>query len=189
MTSDAATADLSEHPPLHCYRHPGRETWVRCGRCEQPICSRCAMQGPVGLRCKTCGKPSRDPLGSLRPTQLAIAAAVSLGGGAIVGYVGSAMQIFGLVAAFFGGGLIAEALDRTVGIKRGRRILAIALPGIVAGGLAGVAFSVFGWWQQMMSFAGSEEPGVLLDAYLFSALPFALLAVLLAAGVAAARLR
>jgi hypothetical protein len=85
--------------------------------------------------------------------------------------------------------LIAEALDRTVGIKRGRRILGIALPGIVAGGLAGVAFSVFGWWQQMMSFAGSEEPGALLDAYLFSALPFALLAVLVAAGVAAARLR
>jgi hypothetical protein len=189
MTTDAATMDISEPPPLFCYRHPDRETWVRCGRCDQPICSKCAMQGPVGLRCKVCGTPSRDALGSLRPKQLAIALAVSLGGGAVIGYAGSSLQIFGLVAAFFGGGLIAEALDRTVGIKRGTRIIAIALPGIVAGGLVGVALSMLGFLQQMGSYAGAEEPGIALDAYLFSMLPFALLAVLVAAGVAAARLR
>jgi len=189
MTSDAAAADLSEHQPLYCYRHPDRETWVRCGRCDQPICSKCSMQGPVGLRCKVCGKPARDALATLRPTQLAIAVGVSLAGGAIIGYAGSALQIFGLVAAFFGGGLIAEALDRSVGIKRGPRIIAIAAPGIIAGGLVGGALSVFWSWQQLLSYAQQGEPGIPLDAYLWTELPFALLAVLVAAGVAAARLR
>jgi hypothetical protein len=188
MTTDAA-ADLADHQPLFCYRHPDRETWVRCGRCDQPICSKCSMQGPVGLRCKVCGTPSRDALATLRPSQLAIAAVVSLGGGAIVGYAGSALQIFGLVAAFFGGGLIAEALDRTVGIKRGPRIIAIAVPGIVAGGLVGTALSALWTWQQILGYPEGGDPGLYLDAYLWSVLPFALLAVLVAAGVAAARLR
>jgi hypothetical protein len=189
MTTDAAAADLSEHQPLYCYRHPDRETWVRCGRCDQPICSRCAMQGPVGLRCKVCGTPSRDALASMRPTQLAIAAAVSLVGGAVVGYAGSALGIFGLVAAFFGGGLIAEALDRTVGIKRGTRIMVIAVPGIVAGGVAGIAFSLLGFLQQIGSVGAGEDAGLIVQAYLFSMAPFALLAVVVAAGVAATRLR
>ena len=189
MTIDAAAGDLSEHQPLYCYRHPDRETWVRCGRCDQPICSKCSMQGPVGLRCKQCGRPSRDALASLRPTQLAIAAVVALGGGAIVGYAGSTLQIFGLVAGFFGGGLIVEAIDRTVGIKRGPRIMAIALPGIVAGGVVGIALSVLWTWQQMLQYAEEGEPGLYLDMYLWTVLPFALLAVLVAAGVAAARLR
>jgi len=43
-----------------CYRHPDRETWIRCGRCDRPICTSCAMQGPVGSRCKQCGKLAFD---------------------------------------------------------------------------------------------------------------------------------
>ncbi|HSL76646.1 MAG TPA: hypothetical protein VK867_06865 [Candidatus Limnocylindrales bacterium] len=187
--STAITADLSEPQPLHCYRHPERETWVRCGRCDQPICMKCAMDGPVGLRCKTCGKPSRDALASLRPTQIVIAAVLAVGGGAIVGYAGSSFSIFGLVVAFFGGGIIAEVIDRAIGIKRGPRILMIAVPGIVAGGLVGVGLSVLWTWQQMLSYGEEGAPGIFLSAYLMSVLPFALFAVVIAAGVAAARLR
>ena len=50
------SATEADPPALYCYRHPDRETWVRCGRCDQPICSRCAMQGPVGFRCRECGR-------------------------------------------------------------------------------------------------------------------------------------
>ena len=187
--STAITADLSEPQPLHCYRHPDRETWVRCGRCDQPICMKCAMEGPVGLRCKTCGKPTRDALASMRVSQIVIAAVLALGGGAIVGYAGSAIGYFGLVVAFFGGGIIAEVIDRAIGIKRGPRIMAIAVPGIVAGGLAGVSLSVLSTWQEMMAYAGEEAPDIYFSSYLTSVVPFALLAVLVAAVVAAARLR
>jgi hypothetical protein len=39
---------------------PDRQTYVGCGRCDQPICTKCAMQGPVGFRCKQCGTLAND---------------------------------------------------------------------------------------------------------------------------------
>jgi len=37
-----------------CYRHPDRETHVRCQRCERPICPDCMNQASVGFQCPAC---------------------------------------------------------------------------------------------------------------------------------------
>jgi membrane associated rhomboid family serine protease len=37
-----------------CYRHPGRPTYVRCTRCERPICSDCMRSAAVGHQCVEC---------------------------------------------------------------------------------------------------------------------------------------
>ena len=34
-----------------CYRHPGRETYIRCQRCDRPICPDCMREAPVGFHC------------------------------------------------------------------------------------------------------------------------------------------
>jgi hypothetical protein len=125
---------------LRCYRHPERETWVRCGRCDRPICSRCAMQGPVGFRCRECGRPAFDPLTSMRVSQLAISLGIAVVGGLAVGWVSSTIGFFGLLLAWFGGGLIADAVIRFVGFKRGPIMAASLFGGIVGG--AAVAFVV-----------------------------------------------
>lgn len=184
MTTDAATADLHEPQPLYCYRHPDRETWVRCGRCDQPICTRCAMQGPVGLRCRTCGKPSRDALASLKPNQIAIGLAVATGLGAVVGYFGAQFGFFMIVIGFFAGTIIAEALDRTVGIKRGPRILALEIAGIAIGGVLGSSLSLVTMWREIEAFAAAAEaagetgfPALALDAFLLQNVPSVLISI------------
>ncbi len=37
-----------------CYRHPERETYVRCQRCDKPICPDCMQNASVGFQCVEC---------------------------------------------------------------------------------------------------------------------------------------
>src|SRR5439155_7357722 len=37
-----------------CYRHPSRETYVRCTRCDRPICPDCMNEASVGHQCPDC---------------------------------------------------------------------------------------------------------------------------------------
>lgn len=48
--------------PLHCYRHPSRETYLTCSECGRPICTDCMHHAPVGIRC-----PEHANVGAVRP--------------------------------------------------------------------------------------------------------------------------
>lgn len=37
-----------------CYRHPDRQTYVRCTRCQRPICPECMRSAAVGHQCVDC---------------------------------------------------------------------------------------------------------------------------------------
>ncbi|HSJ00713.1 MAG TPA: hypothetical protein VLA59_10055 [Patescibacteria group bacterium] len=169
-TAAAVTTDDPEAPALRCYRHPDRETWVRCGRCDQPICSRCAMQGPVGFRCRQCGTPAYDPLTSLRPTQLLIGFGISALGGLVVGLVSGRIGLFGLLLAWFAGGLIADSVIRFVGFKRGPEMVATLFGGILLGAALAFVGDVAGFAS------GLGEDGGIVAAYVYSQGPWAALA-------------
>lgn len=73
---------MSDQTPVGvptCYRHPGRETWIRCQRCERPICPDCMRDASVGFQCPSCvsegAKSTRQhqaAYGGRRPTNPAI---------------------------------------------------------------------------------------------------------------------
>ncbi|MGR6320848.1 rhomboid family intramembrane serine protease [Micromonospora soli] len=44
----------AEEASSTCYRHPRRETLLRCTRCDRNICPDCMREAPVGHRCPEC---------------------------------------------------------------------------------------------------------------------------------------
>lgn len=155
MSSEASTATsilpAADDGQLFCYRHPARPTLISCGRCEQPICTGCAMQGPVGFRCRSCGTPARDPLTALSARQFAAGAGIGLAAGVVTG-AASAIGFLGLCVALIAGRMAADRAHRATGYKQGPRLLLVVVGGIVAGTFIGYGLFFGGLFWPVIAF-------------------------------------
>ena len=78
--------------PGTCYRHPDRETYIRCTRCERPICTECMRSAPVGFQCPECvGEAART-----------VRQPVTVSGGALVTTPYVTYSVIGINVAVFG---------------------------------------------------------------------------------------
>ena len=127
-TADIETATV-------CYVHPTVETSLRCNKCGQYICARCAVRTPVGYRCKQCVHQQQDVYFSARPTDYLITAAVGLVLGGAIGFILSKSFFLALILGLPAGGLISEVAFRATGKRRGRYTSYAIAGGIVLGTL------------------------------------------------------
>jgi hypothetical protein len=99
--------------PSYCYRHPDRQTGLRCSRCDRPICGECANPAPVGQLCpddarstvRARGLPSdARPLATW--TLLGINTLMLFAAAALVGGTWQALLV---AAALVGGAALGDA--------------------------------------------------------------------------------
>ena len=127
----------------YCMNHADARTGVACGKCGEPICPRCMVHGPVGIRCTECAQVRGLPTFEVTRPYLARAIgtglAVAIAGGLIISLLRLSLGwtpfvdwivIMGL------GYLIAEGISASVNRKRGRTLK------IVSGGSMLVAWSI-----------------------------------------------
>ncbi len=121
---------------LHCQRHPNVETGLRCGRCETPICPKCAVFTDVGARCPDCAPRRKLPQMELGPVFLLRAIGVAAAAGAITGaiwglVVPDAVGFFALAIGAGVGYAVGESISLATNRKVGTTLQVIAGVGVV----------------------------------------------------------
>ncbi len=126
---------------MQCARHAKVETELTCGRCETPICPRCAVFTEVGARCPACAPARKLPQFEIGPVYLLRGAAAAIAAGAALGAVWGALlpgrvSLLGLFLAAFIGYLIAEAVGAATNRKAGTPLQVVAAGGAIIAYLA-----------------------------------------------------
>lgn len=154
---------------LFCANHPTVETMLRCNRCSKPICTRCAVQTPVGYRCKECVGQQQAVFYSGGALDYVIGGAISLVLGGVASYLITLLGawFFALILGPAVGIGIAELVRLAVRRRRSKYLWIVVGAGLVVGSLPALLMGLFSLWS-------------LLTLGLF---------LLLAVGAATARLR
>ena len=132
---------------LACYRHPNRQTSLRCYTCGKPICTQCAVKTPVGYRCPDCVRNLENTFFEATTRDYLLVTAVLFPLSLIVGYLvtrfasGGFLLIF-LMFAIAGaiGSWIGRIGHQVAGRRRGRYMPIIAATCVVLGVLLPAAF-------------------------------------------------
>jgi uncharacterized membrane-anchored protein YitT (DUF2179 family) len=137
---------------LYCANHPNTETFLRCNRCEKPICLKCAVLTDVGYRCKECIRGVQASYFNAIPTDnligFGVALVVTAIASPIAGFILAFVPFFfGIIIAFAigsgAGGALAQIIRSSVGRRRGRYLRHFTLAGIILGVLIGGVVGLF----------------------------------------------
>lgn len=126
---------VSTSEPLHCVNHPDRETYLRCNRCERPICSECSVLTPTGYRCKDCLRGQQRIFETAQSVDYILAAGIALIVSFLGSYIAPVMQFFTIFVAPIVGMIASEIVRRVIHRRRSRLLFQLAAAGAVLGGL------------------------------------------------------
>jgi len=130
---------------LYCANHPDTETLLRCNRCGKPICTRCAVRTPVGLRCKECVAEQQQVYFTARSYDNLVVATVTFvltaGASFLVLFVMRMIPFSWLITFLVTpmvAGILAEIVRRSVGRRRGRNQPLVIAISAALGSFAGL---------------------------------------------------
>ncbi|WP_343417012.1 B-box zinc finger protein [Candidatus Flexifilum breve] len=158
------TPDIAEET-LYCTVHPDREATLRCNKCGRPMCVQCAVQTPVGYRCKECVRGIQSKYFNANPYDDLIALGVAGVVTGVAGYLISAINLpifITIIAGFPVGGFIGELVVRAVQRRRSRNMAKFAVAGAVIGGVLGAVLQVYARYSSLWA-AAAAEAGVPLS--------------------------
>ncbi|NIS79577.1 MAG: hypothetical protein GTO14_05075 [Anaerolineales bacterium] len=147
-----------------CANHPGRETGLRCNRCGKPICVSCAVQTPVGYRCKECVRGQQRVFETASQIDLPVAFVISAVSVGLATFVLANMWIWGLIISPILGGAIAEIVRWAVKRRRSRQLPIAAASGGVVGFLIYLAYGLYPYLTLFLSPASSLDFSMLGSA-------------------------
>ncbi|MDP1808427.1 MAG: hypothetical protein Q8L35_02695 [Actinomycetota bacterium] len=128
---------------MKCESHPDVETNIRCANCDRPICPKCMVYTPVGVKCPDCARQIGRAVAGPRPIYYVRAAGAGLVagpiGGVLLGVVGRMIPFGGLLLALGLGMAMGEVISRAARRNTGPGLQAIA------GGAAALAFLTAGY--------------------------------------------
>jgi hypothetical protein len=130
---------------LRCVNHPDVETYLRCNKCGQPICPKCAVQTPVGYRCKSCINAQQKVFyADFRPIYYVVAALVALPLSLVAGILIPMLGWFTAFLAPLAGMGIAEVSRWAIRRRRGKHTWLVVCACIVLGGLPMILLPLLG---------------------------------------------
>jgi tetratricopeptide (TPR) repeat protein len=142
-----------EVPPddgvLTCANHPNVETMLRCNRCGKPICTRCAVQTPVGYRCKECVGQQQAVFYSGGAFDYVVGGVIALVLGGIASYLMTLLGawFFALILGPTIGIAIAEVVRLAVRRRRSRHLWLVVGAGLVVGALPAMLLALASLWS------------------------------------------
>ncbi|MEO5952297.1 MAG: B-box zinc finger protein, partial [Chloroflexia bacterium] len=143
------TKDFSEYDseiPVYCANHPGVPTYLRCGKCEKPICAKCRVSTPAGFRCYQCANLSVLPTYAVSTNVYIKGAVGGLIAAAITGVLMGLFPGFEFWFALAMGIAVPEAVAFAANQKRGPGLRAVAMTAVVFGFIAGQFVLRQNWW-------------------------------------------
>lgn len=121
---------------MYCINHPQSETYLRCNKCEQLICPRCAVQTPVGYRCRNCINTQQKVFyADFRPVHYLAAAAVALPLSLVASWIVPSLGWYAIFLGPLAGTGIAEAARWAIRRRRGPYTWVVVCGCIVVGEL------------------------------------------------------
>jgi hypothetical protein len=121
--------------PMVCANHPDRETYLRCNRCNKPICQQCAVLTPTGYRCKECVRGQQRAFETAQTLDYVFAGGIALVVSFLGSYVATVMGFFTIFIAPIVGMIASELIRRVVHHRRSRLLFQIAAAGAALGAL------------------------------------------------------